>query len=76
MVFRLVRAAGSDAIANTAWSITNESGDLITESSSAFPAFVLSEGKYTAIAKNSEKIYSREFEVIAGVNQDIEVLAN
>ncbi|MCG6858595.1 MAG: hypothetical protein LJE67_11080 [Salaquimonas sp.] len=76
MVFRLVRAAGGDALANTAWSITNESGDLITESSSAFPAFVLSEGKYTAIAKNSDKIYSREFDVIAGVDQDIEVLAN
>ena len=75
IVFRLVRRKGGDAIADTAWSITTESGDQITESSSAFPAFVLSEGKYTAIAKNNDKIYSQEFDVVSGVNRDIEVLA-
>jgi hypothetical protein len=75
MSFRLVEKAGGDAIANTAWSILTESGDVITESSSAFPAFVLSEGTYTAIARNDEKIYSRDFPVISGVNQDIELLA-
>jgi len=63
------------AIANTAWSILTESGDVITESVSAFPAFVLSEGNYTAIARNDEKIYSRDFEVLSGIDQDIELLA-
>jgi hypothetical protein len=75
MSFRLVEEEGGDAIANTAWSILTESGDVITESSSAFPAFVLSEGSYTAIARNDEKIYSRDFRVNSGVNQDIELLA-
>jgi hypothetical protein len=75
MTFRLVKAAGGDAIADTAWSILTESGDVITESVSAFPAFVLSEGTYTAIARNDEKIYSRDFKVISGINQDIELLA-
>ena len=75
MAFRLVHTAGGDAIANTAWSIINESGDLITESSSAFPAFVLSEGNYTAIAKNSDKIYSSDFEVVSGKDREIEVRA-
>lgn len=75
VVLRLVRQKGGDAIADTAWSIITESGDQITESSSAFPAFVLSEGKYTAIAKNNEQIYSQEFDVVSGVNRDIEILA-
>jgi hypothetical protein len=75
MTFRLVKAAGGDAIADTAWSILTESGDVITERVSAFPAFVLSEGTYTAIARNDEKIYSRDFKVISGINQDIELLA-
>jgi hypothetical protein len=74
MTFRLVRSAGGDAIADTAWSIIAESGDVITESSSAFPTFVLSEGNYSAIAKNNEKLYTRDFKVISGVEQDIEVL--
>ncbi|MCU0790331.1 MAG: hypothetical protein MUE79_04675 [Nitratireductor sp.] len=76
MTFRLVKTAGGDAIANTAWSILTESGDVITESVSAFPAFVLSEGTYTAIARNEEKIYSRDFQVISGINQDIELMAD
>jgi hypothetical protein len=75
MTFRLVDNAGGDAIADTAWSILTESGDVITESASAFPAFVLAEGNYTAIARNDEKIYSRDFKVISGINRDIELLA-
>lgn len=75
MTLRLVRTAGGDAIANTAWSVITESGDIITESSSAFPTFVLSEGNYTAIAKNNDKIYSQDFRVITGVDKDIEVMA-
>ncbi|MFZ1814261.1 MAG: hypothetical protein WBO55_05610 [Rhizobiaceae bacterium] len=75
ITFKLVKTLGGDAIADTAWSLLTESGDVITESSSAFPAFVLSEGSYTAIAKNADKIYSRDFEVQSGTNRDVEVLA-
>lgn len=74
VTLRLVRTSGGDALANTQWSVLNESGDLITESTSAFPRIVLSEGRYTAIAKNGDSIYSNDFTVIPGVNRDVEVL--
>jgi len=74
ITLRLVRNSGGDALANTRWSVLNESGDLITESTSAFPRMVLSEGTYTAIAKNGDRIYSQDFTVIPGVNRDVEVL--
>ena len=37
---------------------------------------MLAEGGYTAIARNDEKIYQRDFTVKAGVNTDVEVLLN
>jgi len=74
ITLRLVRTIGGDALANTQWSVLNESGDLITESTSAFPRIVLYEGNYTAIAKNNDSIFSHDFEVVPGVNGDIEVL--
>lgn len=75
LTFRLVRSSGSDAIANTAWSILTDSGDVIKESSSAVPVMVLAEGAYSAIARNNDTIYSSNFEVKSGVFRDIEVLA-
>lgn len=74
ITLRLVRVKGGDALANTQWSILNESGELIAESTSAFPQLVLSEGVYTAIAKNNERIYSQDFNVTAGRNEDAEIL--
>ncbi|PCH50128.1 MAG: hypothetical protein COC17_06035 [Hyphomicrobiales bacterium] len=75
ITLRLVRETGSDALANTRWSVFNESGDLISESTSAFPNIVLSEGSYSAIAKNDDTIYSLDFLVKAGLDQDVEVIA-
>lgn len=74
VTLRLVREADGDALANTAWSVLNESGDLITESTSAFPNIVLSEGNYSAIAKNNDKIFSKDFVIKAGIDRDVEVL--
>jgi hypothetical protein len=37
---------------------------------------VLAEGDYTIIAKNRDRIYQKDFTVVAGQNQEIEVLAN
>lgn len=74
VTLRLVRTSGGDALANTQWSVLNESGDLITESTSAFPRMVLSEGNYTAIAKNGDRIYSHDFTIVPGLNRDVEVL--
>ena len=72
--FRLVRSNGGDAVANTAWSILTENGEVVDEIVRTFPSMVLSEGNYTAIAKHNEKVYSHDFKVRSGFNEDVEVL--
>lgn len=75
LTMKLVREEGGEAIADTSWSILNDSGDIVRESVGAFASMVLAEGDYTAIAKNRDHIYQRAFAVVAGHNQDVEVLA-
>lgn len=74
MNFKLVSNPGGEAIADTAWSILTSSGDAVAESVSAFPVLVLSEGNYTAIARNKDNIYQKDFNVKAGVNTDVELV--
>ena len=74
ITLKLVAAEGGEAIADTAWSILTSAGDIVGESVSAFPTLVLAEGEYSAIARNKDKIYQRDFTVAAGVNTDVEVL--
>jgi hypothetical protein len=74
ITFKLVSDAGGEAIADTAWSILTAAGDIVGESLSAFPTMVLAEGQYTAVARNKDKIYQRDFTVTAGTNTDIEVM--
>ncbi|MDE1994094.1 MAG: hypothetical protein KGI75_16445 [Rhizobiaceae bacterium] len=74
ITFKLVSDAGGEAIADTAWSILTAAGDIVGESVSAFPTMVLAEGQYTAVARNKDKIYQRDFTVVAGTNTDVEVL--
>ncbi|MCF3639792.1 hypothetical protein LXM94_07390 [Rhizobium sp. TRM95111] len=74
LTLKLVSEAGGEAIADTAWSILTGSGDVVSESVGAFPTLVLAEGNYTAIARNKDRIYQREFTVKAGQNTDVEVL--
>ena len=76
MTMKLVREPGGEAIADTSWSLLNESGDPIKEAVGAFASMVLAEGDYTIIAKNRDRIYQKDFTVVAGQNQEIEVLAN
>lgn len=73
LTLKLVSEPGGEAIADTAWSVLTASGDVVSESVSAFPTMVLAEGEYSAIARNKDKIYQRNFTVTAGVNTDIEV---
>jgi len=75
MTMKLVRETGGEAIADTSWSLLNESGDPIKETVGAFASMVLAEGDYTIIAKNRDRIYQKDFTVVAGQNQEIEVLA-
>ncbi len=63
------------ALANTAWSVITPGGDVIKESIGAFPRVVLSEGEYRAIAKNEGKVFERPFNVVNGVDGEVEVIA-
>lgn len=76
LTMKLVREAGGEAIADTAWSVINPSGEVIKESVGAFASMVLAEGDYTVIAKNKDKLFQRDFKVEAGKNQDVEVLVS
>ncbi|ATU91544.1 hypothetical protein B5P45_06720 [Phyllobacterium zundukense] len=75
LTLKLVRETGGEAMADTAWSVLTTSGDIVRESVGAFASIVLAEGEYVIIAKNKDRIYQRDFKVVAGQNQDVEVLA-
>jgi hypothetical protein len=75
ITLKLVSDKGGEALANTAWSVLTPGGDTIKESIGAFPRVILAEGEYRAIARNEGKVYEREFKVVAGVDGDVEVLA-
>ncbi|HWK67009.1 MAG TPA: hypothetical protein VNS34_18940 [Rhizobiaceae bacterium] len=75
ITLKLVREAGGEAIADTSWSIVSDSGDPVRESVGAYASVVLAEGEYAVVAKNRDRIYQRDFTVIPGRNQEIEVLA-
>ena len=76
LTMKLVREAGGEAIADTSWSILSGSGDSVREVVGAFASLVLAEGDYLIVAKNKDRIYQRDFTVVGGRNQDVEVLAN
>ena len=75
LTMKLVREAGGEAMADTSWVVMTDAGDIIRENVGAFASMVLAEGKYAVVAKNRDRIYQREFDVTAGRNQDVEVLA-
>jgi hypothetical protein len=75
ITLKLVSDRGGEALANTAWSVITPGGDVIKESIGAFPKVVLSEGEYRAIAKNEGKVYERPFNVVNGVDGEVEVVA-
>ena len=74
LTMKLVRDHGGEAIADTAWTITSMSGDVLRESVGAFPSMVLAEGEYVISARNRQKVYQRTFDVKAGHDSDVEVL--
>lgn len=74
LTMKLVREAGGEAMADTAWSISTDSGDGVKEAVGAYASMVLAEGDYTIIAKNRDRLYKKDFKVVAGQNQDVELL--
>ncbi|TAK49382.1 MAG: hypothetical protein EPO23_04140 [Xanthobacteraceae bacterium] len=75
ITLKLVSDKGGEALANTAWSVITTGGDVIKESTGAFPRVVLAEGEYRAIARNEGKTFERTFKVVNGVDGEIEVMA-
>lgn len=75
VTLKLVAKHGGEALANTQWSVKAEDGKVVAEKMGAFPSLVLAEGKYEIVAKNGEKTYSQSFDVEAGQNRDLEVVA-
>jgi hypothetical protein len=76
ITLKLVSSNGGEALANTAWSVITPGGDVIKESIGAFPRVILAEGEYRAIAKNEGKVYERPFNVVNGVDGEVEVVAH
>jgi hypothetical protein len=74
VTLKLVAAAGSEALANTSFSVLTPGGDTIREAIGAFPSMTLAEGEYVVIARNGGKVYTQEFSVRAGLDRDIEVI--
>jgi hypothetical protein len=75
IVLKLVSERGGEALANTSWSVLTPGGDIVKESIGAFPRVVLAEGQYRAIARNEGRVYERSFDVVNGVDGEIEVLS-
>jgi hypothetical protein len=74
VTLKLVANVGSEAYADTAFSVLTPGGDVVREAIGAFPRVTLAEGDYMLIARHDNKVYSREFKVEAGLNRDIEVV--
>jgi hypothetical protein len=75
ITLKLAAKGGGDALANTEWTVLTPGGDVVKESTGAFPKVILAEGEYRAIARNEGRTYERNFKVTTGVDGEIEVLA-
>ncbi len=70
---KLVETEGGEALANTKWTVLTPAGDVLHNSVGAFPSIILAEGTYTAFARHGDQNYSRDFEIEAAIDRDVEV---
>lgn len=75
ITLKLINAPGSEALANTTFTILTPGGDVIRELIGAFPSLVLAEGEYVAIARHDNRTYQTNFKVQSTRDHDVEVLA-
>ncbi|HMK88581.1 MAG TPA: hypothetical protein VK446_02960 [Methylocystis sp.] len=75
ITLKLVNAPGGEALANTTFSVLTPGGDVIRELIGAFPALVLAEGEYLAIARHDGKTYQTAFKVQSTKDADVEIVA-
>ena len=73
VTLKLVEQEGGEALANTQWTVLTPAGDILHESVGAFPSIILAEGSYTAFARHGDQNYTRDFEIEAGIDRDVEV---
>lgn len=76
LTIKLVREHGGEALADTSWSILTDNGETVYDNVGAYASMVLAEGDYVIIAKNRGRVYQRALTVDAGLDQNVEVLAN
>lgn len=76
VTLKLVGTAGGEAIADTAWTVLTQAGDLVATSVGAFPSIVLAEGDYTVVARHGEQQFQRVVTIRSGEDCDVEVLAS
>ncbi len=74
MTLKLVNSPGGEALANTSFSVLTPGGDVIRELIGAFPALVLAEGEYVAIARHEAKTYQTTFKVQSTIDHDVEIV--
>jgi hypothetical protein len=74
VTLKLVSEEGGEAIADVEWTIKTSNGETIFTDIGAFPATVLAEGEYLALAKLGTNVYNREFEVQPGSSREVEIL--
>jgi len=75
LTLKLVNSPGSEALANTSFSVLTPGGDVIRELIGAFPALILAEGEYVVIARRDGKTFQKTFTVQSALDQDVEVIA-
>ena len=75
ITLKLVNEPNGEALPNTAWSVLNAGGDIVREYVGAFPTMVLSAGDYTVIARHEGQVFTREFSSVAGVDREVELVA-
>ncbi len=75
LTLKLVNKPGSEALANTTFTVLTPGGDVVRELMGAFPSAVLAEGEYAVIARHDGKTYQSTFQVETGMDRDVEVVA-
>jgi len=71
---KLVSVPGGEAIADTDWTISDTEGQVLYSTIAAFCTLVLAEGEYTVVAKQGDRVYNRDFQILPGPAREIEVV--
>ncbi|MFC0218432.1 hypothetical protein ACFFJ7_08515 [Pseudochelatococcus lubricantis] len=74
VTLKLVAGEGAEAFAGTAFSVLTPGGDTIHEEVGAFTSLILAEGDYVVVARHEGQVYSRDFTVRSGIDNDVEIV--